>query len=46
MSVGKVFEFPSKPEQLGLSSSILLEVMYVQIQVENPETCGHPVMEN
>ena len=26
MSVGKVFEFPSKPEQLGLSSSIRLEV--------------------
>ena len=30
MSVGKVFEFPLKPEQLGLSSSIRLEGMCVQ----------------
>jgi len=40
MIVGKVFEFPSKPEQPGLSSSIRLEIMmertgYMQIDQFN-----------
>ena len=47
MIIGKVFEFPSKPEQPGLSSSIRLEVTmeqtcYMQIrpiQRASPHPC-------
>ena len=33
MIIGKVFEFPSKPEQPGLSSSIRLEDTCVRTQM-------------
>ena len=47
MIIGKVFEFPSKPEQPGLSSSIRLEdtmerTWYMQIrpiQLASPHPC-------
>ena len=47
MIIGKEFEFPSKPEQPGLSSSIRLEVTmeqtcYMQIrpiQLASPHPC-------
>ncbi len=32
MTIGKIFEFATKPEQLGLSSSTRLEFMMAQIQ--------------
>ena len=52
MIVGKVFEFPSKPEQPGLSSSIRFVVMmeqiwYMQIwpiQLVSPHPCLPPVL--
>ena len=31
MTIGKIFEYATKPEQLGLSSSIRLEFMIEQI---------------
>ena len=51
MTIGKIFELATKPEQIGLSSSMRLELVYTrthsykQIVNKANEVCNHSVYE-